>query len=76
MEGKILIGCREEASRKQLMKLFSGRGLSLCTLVNDVDFLLEVLERDYQVIIYDMEMSAFDGLKMVKILRKIRPKVA
>jgi DNA-binding NtrC family response regulator len=40
------------------------------------DLLLEVLENDYNLIIFDLEISKLNGLKTVKILRKIRPKVS
>ncbi|MFQ5824788.1 MAG: response regulator [bacterium] len=76
MEGKILIACVDDDCRDNLLKLLTDRGLTLRTIRKDVDLLLEVLERDYDVIIYDLEISRFNGLKMVKILRKIRPKVS
>ena len=76
MDGKILISCRDEECRNLLLNLFSGKELQLSTVVDDADFLLEVLERDYQVIIYDLDDSTINGLKMVRILRKIRPKVS
>ncbi|MFQ5771343.1 MAG: response regulator [bacterium] len=75
MQGKILIACCDEC-RNNLLKLLTCRNLTINSIWEDADLLLEVLERDYGVIIYDLEISKLDGLKMVKILRKIRPKVS
>ncbi len=44
----------------------------------DADLLMEVLERDYDVVFYDLEISNLNGdaFKMIKILRRIRPKLS
>ncbi|MFQ5770456.1 MAG: response regulator [bacterium] len=76
MEGKILIACRGDECRAKLLNLLTSPRLTLRAICEEADLLLEMLERDYHVIIYDLEISKLDGLKMVKILRKIRPKVA
>lgn len=76
MEGNILIACRDNECRDNILKLLAGRGLTVYSVGEHLDLLLEVLERDYDLIIYDLEISNLIGLKMVKILRKIRPKVS
>lgn len=76
MQEKILIACQDDACRNQLLELLSKTSLSIHSVWEDTDLLLELLERDYRVIIYDLEFSTFNGLKMVKIIRKIRPKIA
>ncbi len=76
MEGKILIACLDDDCKKQILDLLKNRDLTVHSVWEDADLLLEVLEKDYDVIIFDLGISKLDGLKMVKILRKIRPKVA
>lgn len=75
VEPKTLISCREEICRDQVVEIILGLGLKFQARTRDDDFLLELLERDYDLIIYDLEGTTLDGLKMVKILRKIRPKI-
>lgn len=76
MEGRILIACQDDVCRNKLLKVLAGRGLTIHSVWEDADLLLEVLDRDYHVIIYDLEVPNLNGIKMVRILRKIRPKVA
>lgn len=74
--GKILIACGDEVCRSKLLNVISGKGLYLNSVWEDADLLLEVLDRDYDVIVYDLDISDFNGLKMVRIIRKIRRKVS
>ncbi|MFQ5751049.1 MAG: response regulator [bacterium] len=76
MMGNILIASRDDACRNKLLKIFTGKGLSVHSVWEDTDLLIEVLERDYDLIIYDLELSDLNGFKMVKIIRKMRPKLA
>lgn len=76
MKGKILVACGDDECRNELLNSFRGSGLRFHSIWEDADLILEVLESDYDLIIYDLEISNLDGLKMVKILRKIRPKVS
>ncbi|MFQ5677136.1 MAG: response regulator [bacterium] len=76
VHGKILIACRDESCRKSLLNLFAGQDCSVTAVPDETDLLLEILERDYDVLIYDLENSALNGLKGVKIIKKIRPKLA
>lgn len=76
MEGRILISCREKESCNQIIHLFSGQKLQFSCVQDDADLLLEAIEGDYQAIIFDLQNSILDGLKMVKILKKIRPKIS
>lgn len=76
VEGKILIACRDDECRNQILNLLRSTDLTVHSVWEEADVLLEVLESDYDLIIYDLEISKLNGLKMVKILRKIRPKVS
>ena len=76
MENKILIACSDDACRNKILKLVTGKGLYIHSVWEDADLLLEILDRGYDIIIYDLDLSQFNGLKMVKIIRKIRPKVS
>lgn len=44
------------------------------TVRRDIDLLTKIIEEDYDIIFYDLEISNTDGVKIVKILRRIRPK--
>lgn len=78
MNWRILIAFRNDDCRRNLIRLFASRGVLAQSVWTDADLLLEVLERDYDVIFYDLEMSRLNdhGFKIVKILRRIRPKVS
>lgn len=76
MHGKILIACRDKSCRKQLLNLFAIEGCTVNSILDETDLLLEILDRDYDVLIYDLAQSKFNGLKSVKILKKIRPKLS
>jgi len=76
VKGNILIASRDEACRVELLEWLSHEDVTIHSVCEEADLLLEVLERDYDVIIYDLQGAKLDGLKMVRILRKMRPKVA
>jgi len=76
VKGKILLACNDDACRNKLLELFEGKSLTIQSVWNEPDLLLEILDTDYDAIIYDLELSDFDGVKMVRIIRRIRPKVA
>lgn len=73
--GKVLIACRDDEFCKKVHEELKQEGLTICSVYQEGDLLLEVLEQDFNVIIYDLDLSQLNGLKMVKILRRIRPKV-
>lgn len=75
MEGKILVASRDEACQKSLHDIFDSRKQRIATVPDDADLLLALLDGDYIALIYDLEFSAIDSLKMVKILKKLRPKI-
>ena len=39
------------------------------------DFLLNVQESDYKAIIFDMNMSNYEGVKTIRLIRRMRPKI-
>ncbi len=76
MEGKILVASRDEACQKNFYEMFKNRKLTIHTVFDEADLLLALLDGDYTALIYDLEFSVLDSLKMVKILRKLRPKIS
>ena len=76
MKGKILITSHDDDSCRLLLKLFSSEFLTVTCISDEADLFLETLEHDYNLIIYDTENSTLDSLKVIKILRKMRPKIA
>lgn len=39
------------------------------------DFLLNIQDNDYKAIIFDLQMSTFEGVKTVRLIRRMRPKI-
>jgi DNA-binding NtrC family response regulator len=39
------------------------------------DFLLNVQENDYKAIIFDLNMSNYEGVKTIRLIRRMRPKI-
>ena len=39
------------------------------------DFLLNVQENDYKAIIFDLDMSNYEGVKTIRLIRRMRPKI-
>ena len=76
MESKILVASRDEDCHKNLHEMFKDRQITIHTVSDEADLLLALLDGDYNALIYDLEFSALDSLKMVKILRKLRPKIS
>jgi DNA-binding response OmpR family regulator len=75
VKSKVLVACRDELCLERLKELLSFEQLTFITIDEDTDLLLEILDRDYALIIYGLEKSDPQGLKMIRILRKMRPKV-
>lgn len=76
MNANILVACGDEACRKILEDLLKRQRLIFQTVSDDADLLLALLDNDYLALIYDLDFSVLDSLKMVKILRKLRPKIS
>ncbi len=74
MERKILLASRHEELRAALRRDLRP-GFKIKWIHAHADLLLEILEHDYDAIIYDLEISNGNGEKIVKIIKKIRPKV-
>ncbi len=75
VKGNILIACRDNECRIHLLRMLSKPTVTVDSVTEDEDVLLQMLEKDYDALIVDLDMLSFDGLKMVKILRRMRPKV-
>ncbi|MFQ5649300.1 MAG: response regulator [bacterium] len=75
MEARILAFCEDQDLCNTLVASLADRDIGFCRVDNEADLLLELLEHDYGVVIYSLESSQLDGLKMVKIIRRIRPKI-
>ena len=71
-----MVASRDEACQKNLFETFKDQKLTIHCAPDEAGLLLTLLENDYDALIYDLEFSQLDALKMVKILRKIRPKLS
>jgi DNA-binding NtrC family response regulator len=76
VEGKVLLACQDEGCLKNLYEMLDNRRLTIHSVPDDADLLLKLLDDHYDALIYDLDFSTLDSLKMVKILRKLRPKVS
>jgi DNA-binding response OmpR family regulator len=76
VEAKILVACQDEGCQKILGELSKSQKLTFSAVFDDAELLLAIIEHDYQALIYDLDFSVLDSLKMVRILRKLRPKIS
>lgn len=76
MDAKVLVASCDKGCQKILGDLFKNQKLTVETVSDEADLLLAILDNDYDALIYDLEFSQLNSLKMVKILRKIRPKIS
>ena len=75
MKKKIIISCRDQKCLEGLREILAELNLEITAVESHADLLLEVLNRDYDTAIYGFDNAKGIGLKIVKILKKIRPKV-
>lgn len=75
MRGKVLLACQNEDCSDRLFDIFREMDLSMVVLNDEADFLLSILEEDFDAVFFDLELPDAHGLKTVKIVRRIRPKL-
>lgn len=75
MKGNILVYCCDDSCFCKLADLLHGRKLETTRVDDEADLLLALLEKEYRVVIYDLENSNLDCVKMVRIIRRLRPKI-
>jgi DNA-binding NtrC family response regulator len=72
---KVLIACCNDQCRATLIRLLAGLELDVHTVSEGPDVLLQIIDDNYDVIVYDLEFSKLNGFKMIKIIRKIKPRM-
>ena len=72
---KVLVVCRDKDCQDSLSKMMSDEVFDIHFLLGKEDMLLEIMERDYDLIVYGLEADDYSDLKIIKILKKVRPKV-
>jgi DNA-binding NtrC family response regulator len=72
---KVLVHCCDERCREDLSDILAAEIFTLSFVPNREDMLLGLLESDYDLVVYGMERVDPDDVKILKILKKMRPKV-
>ena len=75
MKGKVLLACLTNDCSDRLFDIFQEMDLSTLVINNEADFILSILDDDFDVVFFDLELPDAHGLKTVKIVRRIRPKL-
>lgn len=75
MRGKVLLAFQANDYSDRLFDIFRDMDLSTLLTNNEADFLLYILDNDPDVVFFDLELPDAHGLKTVKIVRRIRPKL-
>lgn len=58
-----------------MQRLLTDQAFLVHIVQEDANLLLQLLKEDYALVIYDLEISILGGVNMVKILRRVRPKI-
>ncbi|MBI5190078.1 MAG: response regulator [Nitrospirae bacterium] len=76
LTGTILIGSSEAETRDLLSGLIGGKLGKKATCVHETsDLLLEVLDKQVDLIIIDVDLAGLPIAKTIQIIRKCRPRV-
>ena len=75
MSGKVLIACSNDECRANLLDLFAALRLAVHSVFEDPELLFQLLEENYCVVVYDLDLSGMNGYKIVRIIRKMKPRI-
>ncbi len=71
----ILIGSKNSLIVPDIEEAVVGLAVNVQAEHKIEDFLLNVQEKDYQVIIFDMNISPDETIKTIRLIRRMRPKI-
>ena len=75
MKHRVLVVCIDKDCRDCLQNMLYKGAFEVYFLNDKEDMLLELMERDYELLVYGLQPDDYNSLKILKILKKIRPKV-
>jgi len=71
----ILLGSQNELIIPVVREVAEELRVSLQLEQKIEDFLLNVQGNDYKAIIFDLNMSSYEGVKTIRLIRRMRPKI-
>jgi DNA-binding NtrC family response regulator len=71
----ILIGCKTKSIVPLIKEVAVELAINFRTKHKVEDFLLDIQENDYNSIIFEMNMSCYESLKTIRLIRRMRPKI-
>ena len=71
----ILIGCENKSINSTIKKAADNLEFNVRTEQSIEDFLLNLQEKDYKAILFDINMSHYEAIKTIRLIRRMRPKI-
>ena len=71
----ILLGSQNESIIPIVREIAEEMAITVQAEQKIEDFLLNIQENDYKAIIFDINMSHFEGVKTIRLIRRMRPKI-
>ena len=72
---RILIGSKNKSIIATIKEVAVDQEISIRTEQRIEDFLLNVQEQDYKAILFDINMSCYEAIKTIRLIRRMRPKI-
>ncbi|UCG35563.1 MAG: hypothetical protein JSW17_01835 [Candidatus Omnitrophota bacterium] len=71
----ILIGSNNKSIIAKIKEVAVNQEISIRTEQKIEDFLLNVQAQDYRAILFDINMSCYEAVKTIRLIRRMRPKI-
>ena len=71
----ILAGSRDVSLRRMIGHALKGAGNRVETTAKSSVLLVEILDRDFDLVILDTDLEGIDGQETFRLLRQMRPKI-
>ena len=71
----ILLGSQNKLTIPIVQEIADEMAITVQAEQKIEDFLLNVQENDYKAIIFDLNMSNYEGVKTIRLIRRMRPKI-
>ena len=71
----ILIGSNNKSIIAKIKEVAVNQEINIRTEQKIEDFLLNVQAQDYRAILFDINMSCYEAIKTIRLIRRMRPKI-
>ena len=72
---RILLGSQNKLVIPIVLEVADEMAITVQAAQKIEDFLLNIQENDYTAIIFDLNMSNYEGVKTIRLIRRMRPKI-